>query len=126
MLYVLAGIALGLLLGLVLPFSVPAEWSPYVSVALLAALGAALEAAADRQRGAFRAGRLLAAFFGDGLLAAGLAFIGDRLDVPLYLAAVVWFGGRIFAGIGRLRDNWSDDQYKKGQKADNERENQRI
>lgn len=126
MLYVLAGVAAGLLLGLLLPWSIPAAWSAYLSAALLAAFAAVLDGAAARRRGTFRPGGLLAGFAGDAVLAGGLAWLGDRLDVPLYLAAVVWFGGRIFHGIGKLREPRGGEREKNGPKSLDDGENQRI
>ncbi len=36
-------------------------------------------------------------------LAAFLAYIGDRLGVPLYYAAIFTFGGRIFENFASIR-----------------------
>ena len=37
------------------------------------------------------------------MLAAVLAYVGDRLGVPVYLAAVIVFGGRIFNNFAVIR-----------------------
>ncbi|NTW05851.1 MAG: small basic family protein, partial [Peptococcaceae bacterium] len=37
--------------------------------------------------------------------AAGLAFIGERLGIDLYLAAVVAFGVRLFQNLAIIRRN---------------------
>jgi len=42
-------------------------------------------------------------FFVNTFLAAGLAYIGDKLGVELYLAAVVVFGVRIFQNLAIIR-----------------------
>jgi small basic protein len=42
-------------------------------------------------------------FFVNMLLAAGLAYMGDRLGVELYLAAVIVFGVRLFNNLGIIR-----------------------
>ena len=44
----------------------------------------------------FETDAFISGFFGNALLAAGLAYIGDRLDVPIYLAAIFAFGSRLF------------------------------
>lgn len=42
-------------------------------------------------------------FVTNALLAAGLAYLGDRLGVELYLAAVVAFGVRLFQNLAIIR-----------------------
>jgi small basic protein len=42
-------------------------------------------------------------FFGNALLAAGLAYMGDRLGIQLYLAAVFAFGNRLFLNFAIIR-----------------------
>jgi hypothetical protein len=42
-------------------------------------------------------------FFSNALLAAGLAFVGERLGIDLYLAAVVAFGVRLFQNLAIIR-----------------------
>ena len=42
-------------------------------------------------------------FFANSFLAALLAFIGDKLGIQLYLAAIFAFGNRIFMNLGTLR-----------------------
>jgi small basic protein len=42
-------------------------------------------------------------FFANMLLAALLAYTGDRIGVDLYLAVVLALGIRIFANLGRVR-----------------------
>ncbi|MDD3271967.1 MAG: small basic family protein, partial [Syntrophomonadaceae bacterium] len=42
-------------------------------------------------------------FIVNALLAAGLAYIGDKLGVELYLAAVIVFGVRIFQNLAIIR-----------------------
>jgi small basic protein len=45
----------------------------------------------------------LSGFFGNALLAALLAYIGDKLGIPLYLAAVFAFGNRLFLNFAIIR-----------------------
>lgn len=42
-------------------------------------------------------------FFGNAILAGFLAYIGDRLGVPLYYAAIFAFGGRLFQNFAMIR-----------------------
>jgi small basic protein len=45
----------------------------------------------------------LSGFFGNALLAAGLAYIGDQLGIQIYLAAIFAFGNRLFLNFAIIR-----------------------
>ncbi len=97
------GLFLGLFIGLNLPIVLPEGYAPYLGLAVLAAL--------DSVFGGIRAGMednfdntvFLSGFFSNALLAAGLAYIGERLGVALSTAAVVAFGVRLFQNLGIIR-----------------------
>ena len=92
------GLLLGVFLGLIFDVNIPENFSPYMSVAILACL--------DSVFGAFRASlnnNFNPYIFGNALLAAGLAYLGDKLGIPIYIAAVIVFGGRIFDNFGSIR-----------------------
>ena len=48
-------------------------------------------------------GRHVSGFFGNSILAACLAYLGDKLGIPMYIAAVIVFGGRIFDNFAIIR-----------------------
>ena len=89
----LIGLLLGVFLGLVFDVNIPESFSPYMSVAILACL--------DSVFGAFRAS--LNNNFKSDIFAAGLAYLGDKLGIPIYIASVIVFGGRIFDNFGAIR-----------------------
>ncbi len=97
------GLLLGIALGMVFSFSVPVEYTRYTAISMLAA--------ADSVVGAWRAGLdgkynnriFLSGLLVNMLLAAFLTFLGDRLGVDLYLAAVVVFGARLFNNLAIIR-----------------------
>lgn len=99
----LAGLVVGVLVGLVFPISLPTAYAKYMSVAVLAAL--------DSVFGGIRAGMedhfdnkvFITGFFSNTLLAAGLAYLGERLGVELYTAAVFAFGVRLFQNLAIIR-----------------------
>lgn len=99
----LLGIIIGIILGMVLPFSVPVAYSSYMSVALLAALDSVFGGIKSHLEGQFETDVFLTGFFGNAVLAAGLTYIGDRLDVPIYLAAIFVFGSRLFQNFALIR-----------------------
>lgn len=99
----LLGLVLGLAVGYVSPLSVPIEYSKYLSVGILAALDSVLGGIRSAQEDHFDSSVFLSGFFSNMLLAAFLAYVGDRIGVDLYLAAVVAFGVRLFQNIGTIR-----------------------
>ena len=99
----LLGLIVGLLIGILIPYNIPKEYSNYAAVAILAAFDSVFGAMMASINNEFNIKVFLSGFFGNSLLAALLAYIGDRLGIPLHLAAVFAFGNRIFLNFGRIR-----------------------
>ena len=97
------GLLLGVLLGLIFDINIPEKFSPYMSVAILACLDSVFGAFRASLNKDFKADIFIAGFFGNSLLAAALAYLGDKLGIPIYIAAVIVFGGRIFDNFGAIR-----------------------
>ncbi|MFY9176462.1 MAG: small basic family protein [Caldicoprobacterales bacterium] len=97
------GIFLGIILGLILPWQIPTNYASYMSIAVLAALDSVFGGIRASLEGKFQTDIFISGFFGNAFLAAGLAYIGDRLDVPIYLAAIFAFGNRLFQNFAELR-----------------------
>lgn len=97
------GLFLGLAIGYFSPFSVPVDYAKYLSVAILAALDSVLGGIRSVQEENFDSMVFLTGFFSNILLASLLAYVGDRIGVDLYLAAVVAFGVRIFQNMAIIR-----------------------
>lgn len=97
------GLIIGIVLGLILPLRIPPAYSYYMSIAVLAALDSVFGGIRASLEKKFEADVFISGFFGNALLAAGLAYIGDRLDVPIYLAAIFVFGSRLFQNFAMLR-----------------------
>lgn len=103
MLLPLIGILIGIVLGMTLPIRVPTAYSAYMSIAVLAALDSVFGGIRASLEKKFETDVFISGFFGNAFLAAGLAYIGDRLDVPIYLAAIFVFGSRLFQNFAMLR-----------------------
>jgi len=99
----LLGLTIGIVLGFLLPFRIPPAYSSYVSIAVLAALDSVFGGIRANLEKKFEADVFISGFFGNALLAAGLAYLGDRLDVPIFLAAIFVFGSRLFQNFAALR-----------------------
>ena len=54
----------------------------------------------------------LSGFFGNAILSIALTYLGQRLNVDIYLAAVVVFVGRMFTNLAIIRryylEKWSN------------------
>ena len=99
----IVGLILGMAIGFLSPFSVPVEYAKYLSVGILAALDSVLGGIRSAQEDNFDNFVFLTGFFSNMLMATFLAYLGDRIGVDLYLAAVVAFGVRLFQNLGIIR-----------------------
>ena len=97
------GLLIGLVLGAALSLTVPAEYSRYTAMAILAALDSVLGAIRAELDGEFNNAIFLSGFFANIVLAGGLTYLGDRLGIELYIAAIVAFGVRLFNNLARVR-----------------------
>lgn len=97
------GLIIGIILGIVLKVNIPDKFSPYISVAILACLDSVFGAIRASLSKNFQIDIFISGFFGNSVLAALLAYLGDRLGVPMYLAAVIVFGGRVFDNFAIIR-----------------------
>jgi len=97
------GLLVGLVVGSLLSVEVPAQYSRYTAMAILAALDSVLGAARAEMEGTYNNRVFATGLLANALLAGLLTFIGDRLGVELYLAAIVAFGVRLFDNLARIR-----------------------
>lgn len=102
---VVLGLIMGILLGIVFDVNIPDSFSPYMSVAILACLDSVFGAVRANMAKSFRVDIFISGFFGNALLAAGMAYLGDKIGIPMYIAAVIVFGGRIFDNFAIIRRN---------------------
>lgn len=97
------GLVIGILLGIFIPINISQQYSNYVAVAILAALDSVFGGITATLQGTFSMKVFLSGFFGNALLAAGLAYIGDQLGIEIYLAAIFAFGNRLFLNFAIIR-----------------------
>jgi len=97
------GLILGIIIGLVWNINIPIKFAPYISVAIFACIDSVFGALRASISKDFRADVFISGFFGNAILAVALVFLGDKLGVPIYLAAVIVFGGRIFNNFAVIR-----------------------
>lgn len=97
------GLLAGVALGMAFSLTIPAQYSRYTAMALLAALDSVLGALRAELAGEFDNRIFLTGFFVNIFLAGILTFLGDRLGVELYIAAIVAFGVRMFNNLAIIR-----------------------
>ncbi len=100
---ILAGLIAGLVIGYNIPIRVPIVYARYMSVAFLAALDSVFGGFRAGLEGTYNVSVFVSGFAANSCLAALLTYIGDRLGVELYYAALFAFGYRIFLNLGVIR-----------------------
>lgn len=103
MILAIIGLLIGIFLGLRLDITYPAKYALYISVAILASLDSVFGAVRSMLEDKFNTEIFVSGFFTNAILAGFLAYIGDRLGVPLYYAAIFAFGGRLFQNFASIR-----------------------
>ena len=106
MVYALVGILIGAVIGFLLPFTYNTAYTLYISVAILASLDSVFGGIRANLENKFNTKIFISGFFGNAILAAFLAYIGDRLGFPLYYAAIFTFGTRLFDNFAKIRRLW--------------------
>ncbi len=94
---------IGVFIGLQMPVLFPVVYAKYMSIAILAALDSVLGGIRAYMEDGFDSTIFVTGFVVNALLAAGMAYLGDRLGVDLYLAAVLVFGVRLFQNMAIIR-----------------------
>ena len=102
-LVVLFCLLIGLFIGFQMPVLFPVLYAKYMSIAVLAALDSVFGGIRGYMEDGFDSTIFVPGFVGNALLAAGMAYLGDRLGVDLYLAAVLVFGVRLFQNMAIIR-----------------------
>ncbi len=99
----IVGLLVGLAAGLLFPWTIPSQYSLYAAAGLLAALDSALGGFRARIAGEFKLDMFLSGTIGNAVIAIFLTWLGQNLGLPLYLAAVVVFGTRMFQNFAEIR-----------------------
>lgn len=86
--------------------TLPDGMASYLSLAALAGLDSICGGIRSGLEGKFHDDIFLSGFVMNTLLSAALAYLGDRIGVDLFLAAVVMLGGRVFLNLSLIRRFW--------------------
>lgn len=101
-LVLLAGLA-GIFVGVKTNIAIPVTFSRYTAVMLLAALDSIFGALKASLNGRYENAVFLSGLITNSAMAGALTFLGDKLGVELYFAAIFAFGVRIFQNIAIIR-----------------------
>ena len=108
---ILIGCILGAILGLNAPM-ISYTYSSYLAIAIIAALDSVFGGIASVIKKNFDLKIFISGFFGNAILAILLTILGQKLNVDIYLAAIVVFVWRMFMNLGTIRryyvEKWSD------------------
>ena len=113
---IILGCVIGALIGINLPM-ISYTYSGYLAIAIIAALDSVFGGITSTLKKNFDLKIFVSGFFGNAILAMLLTYLGQKLNIDIYLAAIVVFVGRMFNNLGIIRrfyiDKWSMSKNKK-------------
>lgn len=102
---------LGAIVGLNAPM-ISYTYSSYLAIAIIAALDSVFGGIASVINKKFDMKIFISGFFGNAILAILLTVLGEKLNVDIYLAAIVVFVYRMFMNLGIIRryyvEKWTE------------------
>ena len=99
---IVIGCILGAVIGIYAPM-VPYTYSGYLAIAIIAALDSVFGGIAAMLNKNFNLKIFVTGFFGNAILSILLTYLGQKLNVDIYLAAIVVFVGRMFNNLAIIR-----------------------
>lgn len=122
---ILIGCILGAILGMNAPM-ISYTYSSYLAIAIIAALDSVFGGITSVIKKNFDLKIFITGFFGNAILSILLTILGEKLNVDIYLAAIVVFVGRMFTNLAIIRryyvDKWSS-KFKIVKEQENAQEN---
>lgn len=107
---ILIGCIAGVLIGMNAPI-ISYTYSSYLAIAIIAALDSVFGGITSVINKNFNIKIFVTGFFGNAILAILLTILGQKLNIDIYLAAIVVFVGRMFVNLAIIRryyvDKWS-------------------
>lgn len=122
---ILIGCILGALIGMNAPM-ISYTYSSYLSIAIIAALDSVFGGITSVIKKNFDLKIFVTGFFGNAILAILLTILGQKLNVDIYLAAIVVFVGRMFVNLAIIRRYYVDKWLEKFEKVKKEKEEKKA
>ncbi len=102
---------LGTVIGINAPM-ISYTYSSYLAIAIIAALDSVFGGIASVINKRFDMKIFISGFFGNAILAIVLTVLGEKLNIDIYLAAIIVFVGRMFSNLGIIRryyvEKWTE------------------
>lgn len=112
---ILVGCVLGAILGMNAPI-ISYTYSGYLAIAIIAAIDSVFGGITAVLKGNFDLKVFITGFFGNAILSILLTLLGQKLNVDIYLAAIIVFVGRMFTNLSIIRryylDKWTNRKQK--------------
>ena len=122
------GCIIGAIIGINIPI-IPYTYSSYLAISIVAALDSVFGGITSTLKRKFDFKIFVSGFFGNAILSILLTYLGEKLNVDIYLAAIVVFVGRMFTNLAIIRryyiDKWSKKIEEK-EEAKNENEKKTV
>lgn len=99
---ILIGCILGAIVGINAPI-ISYSYSSYLAIAIIAALDSVFGGITGTLKGEFKFDVFISGFFCNSILSMLLTYLGNKLNVDIYLAAIVVFVGRMFNNLAIIR-----------------------
>ena len=96
------GCVLGIIIGFIIP-TIPYTASQYLAIGIVASLDSVFGGIASTIKKNFDIKVFISGFFVNAILAILLTYLGEKLNVDIYLAAIIVFIGRMFNNLGIIR-----------------------
>lgn len=100
---IVVGLIAGIALGFISPFHIPEEFARYTAIGILGILDSMLGALRADLQGKYSQSIFISGIFFNLIVAIAITYLGDKLSLDLYLAAIVVFTIRIFGNLGTIR-----------------------
>lgn len=108
---ILIGCIAGVLIGMNAPI-ISYTYSSYLAIAIIAALDSVFGGITSVINKNFNLKIFVTGFFGNAILSILLTYLGQKLNVDIYLAAIVVFVGRMFNNLAIIRryylERWNE------------------
>lgn len=118
---VLVAIILGCIIGAIIGTFAPIisyTYSVYLAIGIIAALDSVFGGVVSSLKKNFDLGIFISGFFGNAILAMLLTYLGQRLNVDIYLVSIFVFVSRMFNNLGFIRRYYLEKLRKKNDKVE--------
>lgn len=122
---IIIGCILGAILGMNAPI-ISYTYSNYLAIAIVAALDSVFGGVTSVIKKNFDLKIFLSGFFGNAILSILLTMLGEKLNVDIYLAAIIVFVGRMFTNLAIIRRYYVEKWSKKFEKNKEKRANKKA